>query len=131
MKTQKQLLTEHREQLDKRFHEKYPGGKFCLQYRNDRLALHYGKSYYMMHWEPRRPTSHNRYRGISVGYDTSLRPEYHLHHSYYRNNSFGRCNDYDTIGKLLAACKRKDVPVVLIEAFTKRYIDRASEGFEI
>jgi hypothetical protein len=130
MKTQKQLLTEHRKQLDERYHEKYPQGQFVLQYRG-----YYGDmgstgndAHYNIHWNPTRSTSHCRYKGISVEHRTYSGE---VVHSDYQNCSFGKCNSYDTLDKLLAACAKRNIPTELVDAFVERYNNREKEGFKI
>jgi hypothetical protein len=126
MKTQKQLIEAQRKQLDERFHAKYPNGQFVLQYRFDMGLKARGEDHYNIHWHPRRSTSHCRYKGISVQQNTKSNT---VSHHDYQNNSFGRCNSYDSLDKLCAACIKKDVPEGLIGAFVLRYERRAAEGF--
>ena len=128
MKTQKQLLEAHRLQLDERFLAKYPNGQFVLQYRGDMGLAERGEAYFVISWNPKRSTSHVRYKGISVKHNPKSQT---LTHCITQNNSFGRCNNYDTLEKLLAACERKDVPTLLVEGFVERYNDRQNEGFAV
>jgi hypothetical protein len=118
MKTQQQLLTEHRKQLDEAFAAKYPNGKFCLQ-RFDRA------NFVAIHWAPRRNTSHTSFKGISVKLDNNGAMSNHD----YQRSSFGRCNYYDTFEKMLASAKRLGFDEKLIAMFVERYQNRASEGF--
>jgi hypothetical protein len=117
--SQKELLEAHRTQLDAKFRAKFPNGRFCLQYRNDALATHYGEPYYLIHWEYKRPTSHDRFRGISVCRRAN---NLEIEHNPFRNNSFGKCNNYDTLEKLFTACERRNVPAELVNAFEKDYL---------
>ncbi len=117
MPTQKELLETHREGLDAKFREKYPNGRFALQ----RFA-----SFWAIHWVPRRDTSHSRYRGISVKYTIENKMVSNANH---QNSAFGKCNNYDTVAKVVAAAHRAECPAELIAAFLERYENRAKEGF--
>lgn len=127
MKTQKELLEKHRAELDAKFRAKYPKGKFCLEQTEAWLSY---RATFGLYWEPRRPTSHSRYKGIAV--KISL-PD-NVQHSNFANMAvcgpFKR-NDYDTLEKLLTRCKKVGVPKQLVDAFVKRYNARQSEGFDI
>lgn len=127
MITQKKFLKFHRGQLDEKFLEKYPNGKFVIQYRGHNGEMGIKQPWFELHWSPRRPTSHVRYKGISTSFNSSREPG--IVHRNYQNCSFGKCNSYDSFEKLLAACARQDVPAELVNAFTTRYQDRQGEGF--
>jgi len=127
MRTQKEILTEHRAKLDEKFIQQFPNGKFVIQYRGQHGEMGIKQPWFELHWSPRRPTSHSRFRGISTSFNSSRQRG--IAHENYQNCSFGKCNSYDTFEKLLAACDRQDVPAELVNAFTERYQARQNEGF--
>src|SRR5271170_1961751 len=117
MKTQRELLEEHRKKLDERYLQKYPGGKFVVQFVRNDVSLH---------WVPKRNTSHTSKRGISAFYalqavhagPTQGLAIGQIAHRNFQGCSFGKCNNYDSFEKLLAACERQDVPVELVKEFS-------------
>lgn len=129
--TQKELLTAHREALDEKFLRQYPNGKFVIQYRGHNGEMGIKKPWFELHWSPRRPTSHVKYKGISTSFDGNNSRELGIVHNNYQNCSFGKCNSYDSFEKLLAACVRQNVPAELVEAFSERFNNRHLEGFKI
>jgi len=128
MITQKKFLEFHRGQLDEKFLEKYPNGKFVIQYLGHNGEMGIRQPWFELHWCPRRATSHVRHRGISTSFN-SLRHRGEIAHENYQNCSFGKCNNYDSFEKLLAACERQNVPTELVKAFSERYQTRENEGF--
>lgn len=119
MKTQKELLGEHRAGLDAQFKAKYPQGKFTV----------YRGGYYALYWSPRRNTSHAKYRGIGFETRKVYSTEKGVFPVSHQNNSFGKCNNYDSLDKMVAAARGFGIGEDLIEAFVARYNDRAKEGF--
>lgn len=128
MKTQKQLLTEHRQGLDEKFIRDYPMGKFCIQYRGDMGLLARGNDYWALHWCPKRSTGATKYRGISTYFKRNNNGRA-ISQENYQNCCFGKCYNYATVELFLRACRKKQVPTELIKAFMDRYQIRASEGF--
>ncbi len=120
MPTQKELLEKHREGLDAKYKAKYPNGRFALQYFER-------GGFWAMHWAPRRDTSHSRYRGISVRYRIENKM---ISNENHQNSAFGKCNNYDTLAKVIAGAHRAKCPAELIAAFLQRYENRSTEGFE-
>lgn len=121
MKTQRELLEEHRKQLDEQFVKKYPNGKFTLQNFHG----------FSLHWCPRRSTGAIKHRGISTT-NARTTPENRdgkIIQENHQSCAFGKCYNYDSLEKLLAACQKRNVPEELIAAFKERYLDRAKEGF--
>ena len=114
--TQKELLEAHRAILNEKFRIKYPNGRFCIQYRDDMGLKETGKAYWLIHWEFKRPTSHDRFRSISTSFQGGK-----ITQSDFRNSSFGKCSNYDSIEKLLAACERRNVPDELVLSFERRF----------
>ncbi len=111
MKTQKQLLEEHRKLLDDKFHRDYPNGQFVLQFNH----------YTALHLNLRRRTSHCSYKGIGVitrkPYD---RIDTGIYDNPYQNSSFGKVYYYKTIDALVKGAQKKDVPQALINAFVEK-----------
>lgn len=107
MSTQAELLVAHRKELDAAYARRYPSGRFTLQ-------VFHGTH---LHWAPRRNTSHVVKRGVSTYlHDTGM-----LEQGDYQNCAFGRTYNYDSLAKLLKACKRHNVPKHLLDAFLDRY----------
>ena len=136
MKTQKQLLTEHREQLDNKFQRDYPNGRFSLQHRARDLGKdfwHHDYDFWGLHWVNRRPTSHASPRGISTEMPPNGAADVKckdIVQETYRGSSFGRSYNYTTLDDLLTGCERLKVPQDLVEAFVIRFGLRKSEGFK-
>ncbi len=140
MRTQAELLEEHRQGLDEKFHQDYPLGKFCVQKRLDDgwdAPYSYGNNSVALHWCPKRSTSHTRKKGISIYLYVKSHPAVlsgrfpQLKHENYQNSSFGNTYNYKDLDKFLSAAKKKDIPEELIEAFLTRYNKRSEEGFKI
>lgn len=119
MQTQRELLEQHRNQLDERFKRKFPAGRFCLQFMAGYL--------WGIHWCPGRSTGAWKRRGISVilQKNNTLRQENH------QNCNFGACTIYDSFEKLLKGCKKRKCPDNLVQAFVERFNKRNQEGFKI
>jgi hypothetical protein len=135
-KTQRELLETQRKQLDERYVEKYPQGKFCVQYRGDMGLLEQGLDFWGLHWSPTRSTGAVKRKGITIYLRKYLSRETNIissgiEHATYQNCSFGKCNNYDSLEKMIAFCAKRDVPKELVEAFQKRYQDRHLEGFKV
>ena len=125
MTTQKELLAEHRKELDANYRKRYPNGRFTLQRMPNYIALH---------WCPQRNTSHVAKKSVSVVYYTTTEYGHSvgtLQNDTFQRSSFGKCYNYDTVNKLLFACKRYEFPEKLVSSFKDRYKNRASEGFKL
>jgi hypothetical protein len=122
-KTQQQLLDEHRAELDAEYQAKYPQGQFVLQLRRSGEVG--------LYWNPRRNTSHTRYRGIGTNSRKLYEYTDSINQVNYQNCSFDTCRRYKTLNKLVEAAKRAGVNEELIAAFAERYNNRASEGFTV
>lgn len=121
-KTQTELLTEHRAELDAEYLERWPQGQFVVQRYNSHLGLY---------WNPRRNTSHTRYKGIGIENRQRYGAEEGAFPVNHQNCCFGKCTYYATFDKLVAGAIRLGIPEEMIAAFTERYQNRASEGFTI
>lgn len=115
MKTQRELLEEHRKELDRAWRARYPNGQFVLQQWDRRL----GGPWIALHWNPKRNTSHVKYRGVSV---RQYRGEESIIVESYQNNSFGKVRNYDSMEKLLAAATRANASAELITKFLAEHL---------
>jgi len=118
-KTQTQLLTEHRAELDAEYLVKWPQGQFVCQRFHG----------FGLYWNPRRNTSHSRYRGIGTATSKRYSEEPGVYQENYQNCSFGKCTYYASLEKLVEGARRFGAPEPLIAAFVERYNNRTSEGF--
>lgn len=131
--TQASLLATHRESLNDRWRKKYPSGQFSLQFRGEgndcgascEPVRRTGIRHPFMHWQPRRPTS----RAIPYGVSVELKNGSTIANHEYKHSSFGKCYNFDSLEKLISACRKQNVPRILTDAFVSRYSNRASEGF--
>lgn len=124
-------MVEPRAKLDQKYLEKYPNGRF---------AINKDEKYIGLQWEPKRPTSHCRFKCISVklynqnyGIKTGATMDSNglICETYASNSIFSKSNYYETLYKFLIACERQNVSEKLIQTFTERYINRSKEGFVI
>jgi len=128
MKTQKELIREHRQGLDKRFVEKYPNGLFTVQLRYGKYG--YDKktgsiaTIYGIHYNVKRRTSWCSYRGISVEFDKRKDT---IHVETSQNNSFGYCYHADSFDKCIALATKHNLPAIIVNEFQKAF--RSSKYF--
>ena len=121
MKTQKELITEHRKLLNEQFHKKYPNGKFTIQRWHGVLGIH---------WVNERNTSHTKCHGIGVETipKQSINPygkvdptDERVCRLTFQPCSFGKCTIYDSKDKMERSAKRLGVPDYLVEAFNRYF----------
>jgi hypothetical protein len=127
MKTQKQLLEEHRRELDLKFHERYPNGQFVLQIKPEGTKRPITKTHYTiygMYWNPKRRTSGgSSARGLSVYYyekDGKVTIEV----GEYQNSSFGKCYYYDNFNDFIRSARYKGFPKRVVSTFILKFSHR-------
>lgn len=113
MITQKQLLEQHRKELDFRYTKRYPMGRFCLQFFNGMIGLH---------WAPKRNTSHKIFKGISIEFNGVKYMDFSI--GLYQRSSFGKCYNFDSLEELVRAAQRHCVREDLTEKFIKLFNNR-------
>jgi len=113
MITLKQFKKEHQKELDAQFKLKYPNGQFVFQRRNSINS----EEIFGLYRNKRRNTSHTKYTGICVIFDNK-----EIKFEPYQNNSFGKCNYFDSLDKLITFATGK-ISNVVIQTFKRECED--------
>jgi hypothetical protein len=117
-RTQKELLTEQRAELDQAWREKYPMGQFVIQ----RWSPCGKRERQNLYWNSRRNTSATKYRGVGIesegpyGEPGPIRAD-------YQNNSFGRCTYYQTLERLRDAALKFGFSQAQVDLFEAAYFE--------
>lgn len=106
MKTQAQLIAEHRLELDKEFSRKYPKGDFILEFQ---------KGLYTIFWAKTRATSRTSPKGIGVHVRTNVLDVI----DYYSKFMGSRVIHFKTEEDVIKTAKQKQFPEYMIAIFQK------------
>lgn len=123
MTTKAELMQLAKLELDKRYYEKYPMGKFMY---HDYCFNKKESAYKEMIWEPFRSTSHVSKRAVVVQWsDGSFArggPAKAPHILNHRNNSFGITKTFNAPEPFVQYCLGIGVPMDTVQMWMKEYI---------
>ena len=113
--TEAEILKIHREELDRKWLERYPIGRYCVQVWNAPLS---GR-WYGIHFTRRRPTPRIRYPGLTVMMRENSEG---ITVTKWQNNSFGRCTYYADLDSAIKGAIRRGLPDKLIALFKQKML---------